>query len=638
MPYGARHISEDPSEIAEFGKEFAPSEKMRDRRSELIDLIRAHRSLVSYDTIKEDLFTLWIEIAIRTNKLASVNTIVDKIEDKRSRYAVIEAATRVPWYVVAVIHSLEASMNFNSHLHNGDPLSARTVHVPAGRPVSGRPPFTWEESAIDAIRYDGLDDVASWNIERILYTLERFNGFGYRKYHPEVKTPYLWSFSNQYTKGKYVADGSWSPDAVSQQCGAAVLLRRMIDRALIDEIHSELEEHLRREAEIEQGRREQDVGEVPFDEDEDRFAEGIDTFGSITSQALSRDAIPLQARLGIGNSRWPNDPANAPDTWHLPPQFDDAEFDFNPDVIDALIAVGHFVPDTSTNGRLVVSLRGCAIADNLDSVADVRSVRLKAVKPNHENFRCLIGAFDNNTRLISLYMASTVPRRTGMLRFYNKINFGTTGMNCNMLPTGCYEHCVGTHGGSAGEVTYVLRLGNGPTSANAGPATVLRTVNDLIYGTMDMWDNTRPADNIHPAFLSSSFSSLGCLTLRGTQTQGGSFSTARGEWKKFRQKVGFNGENRGKRFDNLLVTGHEAAAVATALKNDPGLSELVCLRQGSRGEGVRHLQAHLGLSNPDALFGSRTCQELVALQRKTLGFATGTWSARMAKLLGLSFE
>jgi peptidoglycan hydrolase-like protein with peptidoglycan-binding domain len=42
-----------------------------------------------------------------------------------------------------------------------------------------------------------------------------------------VKSPYLWSFSNHYTKGKYVGDGRWSETAVSQQCGAMVLLKRL---------------------------------------------------------------------------------------------------------------------------------------------------------------------------------------------------------------------------------------------------------------------------------------------------------------------------------------------------------------------------------------------------------------------------
>ena len=61
----------------------------------------------------------------------------------------------IPWWFVAVIHDLEASRNFNAHLHNGDPLTHRTVHVPKNRPP-GNPPFTFEESARDALTLDGL--------------------------------------------------------------------------------------------------------------------------------------------------------------------------------------------------------------------------------------------------------------------------------------------------------------------------------------------------------------------------------------------------------------------------------------------------------------------------------------------------
>jgi hypothetical protein len=68
----------------------------------------------------------------------------------------------------------------------------------------------------------------------VLFKLEQYNGWGYRQYHHDVPSPYLWSFSSHYTKGKYVADGHFDANAVSQQCGGAVLLRRMTDRGLLN--------------------------------------------------------------------------------------------------------------------------------------------------------------------------------------------------------------------------------------------------------------------------------------------------------------------------------------------------------------------------------------------------------------------
>jgi hypothetical protein len=125
---------------------------------------------------------------------------------------------------------MEANMSFSTHLHNGDPLTDRTKHVPEGRPKAGKPPFTWEESARDALMLEGLARWKEWTIPGTLYKLEAYNGWGYRDHHPGVLSPYLWSFSNHYARGKYVGDGQWSATAVSRQCGAAVLLKRLEEK------------------------------------------------------------------------------------------------------------------------------------------------------------------------------------------------------------------------------------------------------------------------------------------------------------------------------------------------------------------------------------------------------------------------
>ncbi len=170
---------------------------------------------------------LYASLLIRPNRRAAVDQLVRRMTANRARYQKVAKALGMPWYVVAIIHSLEAGSDFTRHLHNGDPLNARTTHVPAGRPKNGRPPFSWETSAIDALTYQGFGNWKDWSVPGTLYKLEGYNGFGYRDHHPGVPSPYLWSFSNHYAKGKYVADGRFSPTAVSQQCGAAVLLKRL---------------------------------------------------------------------------------------------------------------------------------------------------------------------------------------------------------------------------------------------------------------------------------------------------------------------------------------------------------------------------------------------------------------------------
>ena len=171
---------------------------------------------------------------VAPDRRALVDTVAQRIAANQSRYLEATRGSRVPWHVAGLIHALECGLSFRGHLHNGDPLTARTVRVPKGRPRAGAPPFTWEESARDALEYAGLTACAAWTLPETLYRLEAYNGWGYRTRHPHVLSPYLWGCSNHYARGKYVADGAWSDTAVSRQAGAAVLLRRLADMGAVD--------------------------------------------------------------------------------------------------------------------------------------------------------------------------------------------------------------------------------------------------------------------------------------------------------------------------------------------------------------------------------------------------------------------
>ncbi|MGD9762800.1 MAG: hypothetical protein AB7V27_03700 [Candidatus Binatia bacterium] len=185
-------------------------------------------------TLRAEYVRLFGACRIRATRRAEVARLAQEIAAARGRYDVIERALAVPWYVVGTIHCLECSLDFTRHLHNGDALSARTVRVPAGRPAAGHPPFSWEESASDALRLKRLDRWRDWSVGGVLYQLEAYNGWGYRLHHPEVLTPYLWGFSEHYTRGKYVADGRWSAAAVSRQCGAATLLFHLTETSRLE--------------------------------------------------------------------------------------------------------------------------------------------------------------------------------------------------------------------------------------------------------------------------------------------------------------------------------------------------------------------------------------------------------------------
>lgn len=165
-------------------------------------------------------------MVINPDKLQDIDNIITRIKARQGLYSVVSQGTKVPINVIAAVHYRESGLSLQRHLHNGDPLTARTVHVPKGRPIEGEPPFSWQASAIDALKMMGWDKITDWSMPAALQHIEQYNGLGYQK--RGLPSPYLWSWSNNYHAGKYVADGKFDPDAVDQQCGAAVLLKLLM--------------------------------------------------------------------------------------------------------------------------------------------------------------------------------------------------------------------------------------------------------------------------------------------------------------------------------------------------------------------------------------------------------------------------
>lgn len=181
------------------------------------------------EALRSEYAELWEKMDLRPGKRERVGIVAQKILGGKPAYLKVEGATGVPWYFVGILHAMESSCNFKTHLHNGDTLRRRTVNVPAGRPKAGSPPFDWHTSAIDALQIKGLQKIADWCITRMCFEAERFNGWGYRRHHPSVLSPYLWSYSFHYHRGKYIADGKWSSAAVSGQPGAMPILKLLME-------------------------------------------------------------------------------------------------------------------------------------------------------------------------------------------------------------------------------------------------------------------------------------------------------------------------------------------------------------------------------------------------------------------------
>lgn len=184
---------------------------------------------MKFENLKDEYARLFASMYVHTKWRGPVDRAALQIIANKARYKSVAEMTKVPWFIIGVIHKMEANCNFGRHLHNGDPLAARTIRVPRNRPTNGPGPFRWEVSACDALMMKSLDKITDWSIERICYEMERYNGFGYRRYHPTTLSPYLWSGTAHYARGKYVSDGKWSSTAVSSQCGAIAILARMAE-------------------------------------------------------------------------------------------------------------------------------------------------------------------------------------------------------------------------------------------------------------------------------------------------------------------------------------------------------------------------------------------------------------------------
>jgi len=180
-------------------------------------------------------------------------------ERHRDEWAEVAGKTGVPRLWGLASFERESGSDYSRSPAQGDRWDRVSVNVPRGL----GPYRCWGDACVAAYRIDRLDEVAGsagvppasaaitgeaaasenaggtpalpgWTWPRACYEGELFNGFGPRAHGRH--TGYLWSWTNIYTGGKYVADGKWDPDTQDQQCGMvpmmAALLRLSAGRSL----------------------------------------------------------------------------------------------------------------------------------------------------------------------------------------------------------------------------------------------------------------------------------------------------------------------------------------------------------------------------------------------------------------------
>src|SRR5258707_5330719 len=156
---------------------------------------------LTFDALRPEYEELW-GIA---NKPGGLTRIPETMREARAifapaakaRFQAVEKRTGVPWFVTGIVLTREAGSppNFHAWLHNGDPMfdhdgfPRQTVNVPARRPPN--PAVSWEDGAVDAYSIEGPLQKNDWSPAFVAWLLEKFNGWGYRLYHP-VRSPHVW--------------------------------------------------------------------------------------------------------------------------------------------------------------------------------------------------------------------------------------------------------------------------------------------------------------------------------------------------------------------------------------------------------------------------------------------------------------
>lgn len=176
-----------------------------------------------FANIKSEIERNWIAMKTLPQHLGALDRIAAKLILDKERYLSLERRTGVPALVTMVIAERESGADPHMSLAQGDRWDRVSVHVPKGRGPFG----SWEDAAVDALQIDGLDKIGrdNWTIERALFQLEKYNGFGYRRY--DVPSAYIWASTTIYQGGKFIADGKFSRAAWDTQLGVAALMARI---------------------------------------------------------------------------------------------------------------------------------------------------------------------------------------------------------------------------------------------------------------------------------------------------------------------------------------------------------------------------------------------------------------------------
>lgn len=186
----------------------------------------------------------WNNMHVKANRIHEFDATAKRLSDSTAkvRYQgvtdrLLSAGFQSPWWFIAIVSEREygGPPHWDRQLGQGDHLDKVSTHDPKGRgPFLSHPTDitpghdAWTRGCLDAL-IDCAPYAAKWkdwSIGGVLTLLEEYNGLGYA--NMGVPSAYVWSGSDQYISGKYVADHVYRASAVDVQEGCAPLLSRMM--------------------------------------------------------------------------------------------------------------------------------------------------------------------------------------------------------------------------------------------------------------------------------------------------------------------------------------------------------------------------------------------------------------------------
>ncbi|QPF82271.1 hypothetical protein IC762_21130 [Bradyrhizobium genosp. L] len=322
---------------------------------------------------------------------------------------------------------------------------------------------------------------------------------------------------------------------------------------------------------------------------------------------------------------WPTD--NISYDYQHTASYADEPFVLNHSGLECLIQRCGFERNASLP-RMIVGLRGCALADGSDFSDWLKEGHLTPLRPDHTAQKCVFVVWDFEGGRLIIFRGSTVPNVDLMLKY----NEGK--LACNMMPSGLHGYRIGAHKG--------LRMPG--AFRQQDPLWVIRSKKNLTYEASDkddLWDDLEgqlPFDDIHWTFFSAArkrppfFSSAGCQTVSA--------------WEEFRQAAGLKDPPQvlnsrgatpedGREFQYVLLTGKDAQLASKA-----GIELPPTIRFGSSGAAVTKLQSALAAANvgyhraAPGKFDRTTMGAFLKWQRAKQSAATGIVTSADAQLMG----